>query len=51
MAPHKLQPYNLHIVSSQVKQSSGQNQQVIDAIKVEGVKAIIRNTSVGHFPT
>ena len=51
MAPHRLQPYDLHIVSGQVKQSSGQNQQVIDAIKVEGVKAIIRDTSMGYYPT
>jgi hypothetical protein len=56
MAPHKLRPYNLHIVSGQVKHSSDQNRQVIDAIKVEGVKAIIRDTQdacpaalVGNF--
>jgi hypothetical protein len=48
---HKLQPYNLHIVSGQVKYSSGQNQQVIDAIKVEGIKAINRDTSMGYYPT
>jgi hypothetical protein len=50
MAPHKLHPYNLHIVSGQVKHSSDQNRQVIDAIKVEGIKAIIRDTQC-EFPT
>ena len=50
MAPHKLHPYNLHIVSGQVKHSSDQNRQVIDAIKVEGIKAIIRDTHSVSFP-